>query len=54
MIEALNAKLRRLGMDPRPPGQTAPVDTLKVATMRASALASRVTAKKQRSQSHSY
>ena len=54
MIEALNAKLRRLHMAPRPPGQAASVDMLKVATMRASALASRVRAKPQRSQSHSY
>jgi hypothetical protein len=54
MIEALNAKLRKMHMTPRPPGHSAPVDMLKVATMRASALSSRVRAKPQRSQSHSY
>lgn len=53
MIEAFNAKLRRFHMTPRPPGHSGPSEMLKVAAMRASALASQVTAR-QRSQSHSY
>ena len=40
MIEAFNAKLRRLHMHPHPPGHR--TDTLKVAAMKAGALASHV------------
>lgn len=42
MIEAFNARLRRLHMTPRHAGQSAPADMAKVAVMRASALASRL------------
>jgi hypothetical protein len=53
MIEAFNAKLRRLHMTPRPPGRSGPAEMLKVAAMRASALASQAKTR-QRSQSRSY
>lgn len=52
MIEAFNAKLRRLHMRPRPPGHSA-AEMFKVAVMRASALTSQVRGRS-RSQSHSY
>jgi hypothetical protein len=39
MIEACNARLRRLHLAPRPPGMSVPVDTAKVAAMRARGLA---------------
>jgi hypothetical protein len=35
MIEAFNARLRRVHMAPRPPGKSVPVDAAKVAVMRA-------------------
>jgi hypothetical protein len=34
MVEMFNARLRRLHMSPRPPGKSAPADTVKVAAMR--------------------
>jgi len=42
MIEAFNARLRRLHMTPRHPGRSAPVDRAKVAVMRAKAVTGRV------------
>jgi hypothetical protein len=42
MIEAFNARLRRLHMTPRHPGRSAPVDLAKVAVMRAKAVTGRV------------
>jgi hypothetical protein len=42
MIEAFNARLRKLHMTPRHPGRSAPVDLAKVAVMRAKAVTSRV------------
>ena len=54
MIEAFNAKLRRLHVAPRPPGHSGTVDKFKVAAMRARALTKQVRAKPERSQSHSY
>jgi hypothetical protein len=42
MIEAFNARLRRLHLTPRHPGQSAPADVAKVAVMRARALTGRV------------
>lgn len=39
MIEAFNAKLRRLHVTPRPPGRSGPAEMFKVGAMRASALA---------------
>jgi hypothetical protein len=42
MIEAFNARLRRLHMAPRHPGRSAPVDLAKVALMRAKAVTGRV------------
>ncbi len=54
MIEAFNAKLRRLHVTPRPPGHSGPVEKCKVAAMRASALTKQLRAKPERSQSHSY
>ena len=42
MIEAFNARLRRLHLTPRPPGQSAAADTAKAAAMRTKALARRL------------
>ena len=42
LIEACNARLRRWHLTPRVPGQSAPVDSAKVAVMRAKALTNRV------------
>jgi len=42
MIEAFNARLRRLHLSPRRPGQSGPVDSAKVAAMRARGLARHV------------
>lgn len=42
MIEAFNAKLRRLRMTPRPPGHSVTSERFKVAAMRTSALAGHV------------
>ena len=42
MIEAFNARLRRLHLTPRHPGQSAPVDVAKVAAMRARGLVRRM------------
>jgi hypothetical protein len=42
MIEAFNARLRRLHLTPRHPGQSAPADIAKVAVMRAKALTSHI------------
>jgi hypothetical protein len=39
MIEACNARLRRLHLAPRPPGLSVPVDTAKVTAMRVRGLA---------------
>ena len=52
MIEAFNARLRRMHISPRPPGHSSPADMLKVAAMRASALAHATAG--HRSKSHSY
>ena len=49
MIEAFNARLRRLHMTPRHAGQSTPADMAKVAVMRAKALANRVRSKKEAS-----
>jgi hypothetical protein len=51
MIEAFNAKLRRLKLTPRTPGRSSASDMLKVTAMRTSALASNVKATR-RSHSH--
>lgn len=42
MIEACNARLRRLHLAPRQPGLSVPVDTAKVAAMRGRGLARNV------------
>jgi hypothetical protein len=42
LVEACNARLRRWHLNPRVPGQSAPVDAAKVAVMRASALRRRL------------
>jgi hypothetical protein len=41
LIEACNARLRRMRLHPRPPGESVPVDVAKVAAMRSRALARR-------------
>jgi hypothetical protein len=42
LVEAFNARLRRLHMTPRPPGQSVPIDMAKAAAMRAKALTRRI------------